>query len=212
MLLLFLNQIAPTCSTYSTGRLIQNKFAKTPLEHHSFYHSFKFSKEEGKTSFLGKLYPQDLEYGPKTGIQLIKYGMVFDPVGPAAFRIEKLELDKVFKSLQNYFSTMPPELRIRVSSSWEALRKTLESLPGRSDNLLKMKMQNFPYSWMIVYQKCQSTFHNLLTLRNVHQNCLEKCIRMTLLMETLTLRRSQKVLTLLCTLEADRIDHGLAVF
>ena len=111
----------PVCSNlfyiFDWKAFIQNKFAKTPLEHHSFYHSFKFSSEEGKTAFRGKLYPQDLEYGPKTGIQLIKDGTVFDPVGPAAFRIEKLELDKVFKSLQNYLSTMPTELRIRVSSS-----------------------------------------------------------------------------------------------
>ena len=138
----------PVCTNlfyiFDWKSFIQNKFAKTPLEHHSFYHSFKMSLEDGRTAFRGKLYPQDTEYGPKTGIQLIKGGTVFDPVGPADFRIEKLELDKVFKSLQNYFNMMPPELRNKVSSSWEALRKTLESLPNRKDNLLKMKIADLP--------------------------------------------------------------------
>jgi hypothetical protein len=123
---------------------IKNNFANTPLEYHSFYHSFKISSEDGQTKFRGKLYPQDTEYGPDTGIQLIKDGTEFEAVGPADFRIEKLELDKVFRSLQNYLSTMPLQQRIQVSASWDALRKTLESLPGRKENLLKMKISELP--------------------------------------------------------------------
>ena len=130
--------------TFDWKLFIMDKFAKTPLEHHSFYHSFEFVSEGGQAKFRAKLYPQDTEYGPETGIQLIKSGTEFEAVGPAAFRIEKLELDKVFRSLHYYFTTMPLSERIKVSSSWEALRKTLESLPGRKDNLLKMKISEFP--------------------------------------------------------------------
>ena len=57
---------------------------------------------------------------------------------------EKLELDKVFRSLNNYLTTLPPAERIRVSSSWEALKQTLESLPARQDDLMKMKISGFP--------------------------------------------------------------------
>ena len=138
----------PECTNlfyvYDWKSFIEKKLAETPLEHHSFFHSFKFSKEAGKAILRAKLYPQDTEYGPKTGIQLLKENIEFDPVGPAEFRIHKLELDKVFLSLQKYLSTMPPRLRIEVSSSWEALRKTLESLPGRKENLLKMKIAELP--------------------------------------------------------------------
>ena len=123
---------------------IQSKFAKAPLEHHSFYHSFKISKEEGKTKFQGKLYPQDQEYGPVSGIQLLKEGVEFSPVGPTVFRIEKLELERVFRSLTGYLPSLPLEERMRVSSSWHALRKTLESLPKQRDNLMKMDIRELP--------------------------------------------------------------------
>ena len=119
---------------------IQTKFARTPLEHHSFYNSFKISKENEQTKFRAKLYPQDAEYAPTDGIQLLKTGIEYSPVGPTEFRIEKCELDKVFRSLEKYYSTLPLKRRIKISSSWEALRKTLDSLPNRKDNLKKMKI------------------------------------------------------------------------
>ena len=130
--------------SFDWKNFILPNLAKAPLEHHSFYHSFKISKEEGKTKFQGKLYPQDLEYGPASGIQLIKDGVKFSPVGPTEFRIEKLEMEKVFRSLDGYLSTLPLEERMRVSSSWHALRKTLESLPGQRDNLMKMDIRELP--------------------------------------------------------------------
>ena len=138
----------PICSNlfyiFDWKKYVQNKFARTPLEYHSFYHSFQFVCEDGKAKFRGKLYPQDAEYVPECGIQLMKEDIDYEAVGPAEFRVEALELDKVFRSLQNYLRTLPIAERIRVSSSWEALRQTLESLPGRQDDLLKMKIAEFP--------------------------------------------------------------------
>ena len=137
-----------TCSNlfyiFDWKNFIQNKFANTPLEYHSFYHSFQLIREDGQVKFRGKLYPQDTEYGPESGIQLMKKDVEFEAVGPTEFRIEKLDLDKVFRSLQTYLSTMPLPQKIRVSASWEALRKTLDALPGMKDNLLKMKIDSFP--------------------------------------------------------------------
>ena len=123
---------------------IMSKFARTPLEHHSFYHSFNFTKEGDHVKFRCKRYPQDNELVPHEGIQLLKENIEFTPVGPTEFRIEKLELDKVFRSLRAYFESMELQQRINVSSSWDALRKTLESLPSRKNNLLKMKIDEFP--------------------------------------------------------------------
>ena len=77
-------------------QFIMNKFAKTPLEHHSFYHSFQFTSEGGQAKFRAKLYPQDTEYGPETGIQLIKSGTEFEAVGPAIlfYSITKHHINK----------------------------------------------------------------------------------------------------------------------
>ena len=139
---------SPVCSNlfyaYDWKSFIKPNLAKSPLEYHSFYHSFKLSKEGGKTRFRCKLYPQDSDYFPPTGIQLMKNDVEFSPVGPMEFMLERLELPKVFRSLQGYLSTFPLRERMRISSSWDALRKTLESLPARSDNLLKMRISEFP--------------------------------------------------------------------
>ena len=86
---------------------------------------------------MGKLYSQDTEYVPEWGINLMKGHLDFEAIGPAEFSEEKLELDKVFRSLQDYLGTMPFSEKIRVSSSWEALRQTLES--RRSRHLIKRK-------------------------------------------------------------------------
>ena len=138
----------PTCTnlfyTFDWKSFIMGKFARTPLEHHSFYHSFAFTKEASKVKFRCKRYPQDQEYIPFNGIQLLIDEFEFSPVGPADFRIEKLELDKVFRSLHSYLATLELKDRIKVSASWDALRKTLDSLPRRKDNLLKMKVAELP--------------------------------------------------------------------
>ena len=138
----------PTCTNlffiYNWKGFIQEKLSETKLENHSFYHSFKFDQEKGKTLFRAKLYPQDREFGPEEGIILLKSGIEFLSVGAADFRIEKLQLPKVFECLQKFFCTLPLTIRMKVTSSWEALRKTLESLPRNSENLPKMRLSELP--------------------------------------------------------------------
>ena len=123
---------------------IADKFSKMTLENHSFYHSFQFCKENGTTKLRAKPYPQDTDFVPSSGLALIKSNISFIPVGPTEFRIDKLELDKVFRTLETYLSTMPLTKRIEVSATWYALRETLESLPTKSDELLKMNLFEFP--------------------------------------------------------------------
>ena len=142
----------PVCTNlfyiHAWKEFIEGKLSKTKLENHSFYHSFKISKEisneKEKTLFRGKLYPQDAVFGPKEGIVLIQDGTEFDSIGAADFRIHKLQLTKVFQSLQKYICTLPLNLKMTVTSSWEALRKTLESLEKNRDNLRKMRISELP--------------------------------------------------------------------
>ena len=51
-----------------------------PLQHHSFFNSFKFSKESGHTRLRYKKLPQSPEYGPVEGIQLFSTRGVVGPV------------------------------------------------------------------------------------------------------------------------------------
>ena len=72
-----------------------------------------------------------------------------EPIPVADFRIESLQLDKLMRSLQSYFNTFPLPARMTVVSSWEALKKALESLPNLRDgmprmNLLSLGKQNAP--------------------------------------------------------------------
>ena len=67
-----------------------------------------------------------------------------DPVGVADFRIDKLELPKVYRDLLKYFKRMPTQVRVQVSSSWDKLRDQLESLPGKQNNLPKMRLETLP--------------------------------------------------------------------
>ena len=78
------------------------------LKNHTMYNSFKWVKEEGIVRFRGKLMPQhtDMSYGPKNGIQILVPDICYEAIKVAEFRIEKLELNKVFLSLQKYFKTL----------------------------------------------------------------------------------------------------------
>ena len=139
---------SPVCKNlfyaFDWKKFVKPNLSNIPLEYHSFYHSFMVSKEGGKTRFRGKLYPQDTDYSPPSGIQLMKDEVEFSPVGPMEFLLDRIELPKVFRSLDGYLSTFPLRERMRISSSWEALRKTLESLPARSENLMKMRIGELP--------------------------------------------------------------------
>ena len=70
---------------------------------HSNYHSFQLLKESEGVKLRCKRYPHDKVYGPPSGIKLVSNSIDFIPVGSADFRIESLQLDKLFRSLEEYF-------------------------------------------------------------------------------------------------------------
>jgi hypothetical protein len=123
---------------------VENHLTDKDLENHSYYHQFQWLKEDGFVKMRAKHLPQDLEWTPQTGIRLVKEGIELEPVCASEFRIQKLDLDHVFRDLLKYFQRLPMSVRVKVESSWDALRDKLEGLPGRRMNLEKMKIQDLP--------------------------------------------------------------------
>ena len=76
---------------------------------------------------------------------MLKKGHPNEPVGPAEFRIEKLQFDRVFRGLGVFLSKLASlEKRMKIQNSWDSLRCKLEGLPRRSENLERMKITCFP--------------------------------------------------------------------
>jgi hypothetical protein len=140
----------PICKSllyiYDWKNFIGPRLADPPLSNHSKYNSFQIEKENGNVKFRGKLLPQlpDSELVPRPGIRLIKENTVFEPVGVAEFRVESIKFDDIFKGLKKHISKIPLENQMSIMTSWENLRKTLESLPNKSVNFKKLKFDDLP--------------------------------------------------------------------
>ena len=130
--------------TYDWQDSIKDCLTEKQLENHSFYNSFRISKSDGKVLLQAKPLPQDSEWGPATGIQILKTGVEFPPVSASEFRVEDLNLGKAMMSLKPYFAKMPEEEAKFVSKSWENLFNKLEGLPRRRCNLGSMKISELP--------------------------------------------------------------------
>ena len=87
---------------------ISDHLADEPLQNHSKFNSFKIIGESGFAKLRGKRLPQHSEqdYVPRAGIRMLKEGHPNEPVGPAEFRIEKLQFDRVFRGLGVFLSKM----------------------------------------------------------------------------------------------------------
>ena len=121
------------------------KHLETPkMRNHSFYNGFKISKEGSVTKLRMKRFPQDLEWLPPTGIQLLKENIKYEPVGSSGFRVESLNLDKILHDLEKYFKRMPTPVRVSVSNSWYRLKEALEGTPRMMHNLPTMKLNDLP--------------------------------------------------------------------
>ena len=76
---------------------------------------------------------------------MLKLDHLNEPVGSAEFRIEKLLFDKIFRGLDVFLSKLSSlEKRMKIKTSWDALRDTLEGLPRRSETFEKMVITDFP--------------------------------------------------------------------
>ena len=121
-----------------------DNLCREELRNHSQYHAFNIKKEKGEARLRGKRYLFDKEWNPAAGIRLLNEGTTFEPVGAAEFRIETLNLKKIFQDLSRYYVTLPLEERMTVQTSWDNVRKKLEDIPFLSDNLKKLDLSHLP--------------------------------------------------------------------
>ena len=127
-------------------KFIESKLADTPLVNHSKYNSFLLDTDRGNVKFRGKLLPQlpDTELYPRSGIRLVKENTTFESVGVADFRVEEIKFDDILKGLNRFSAMLPLEKKMQVMSSWENLRRLLESLPNKKNNFPRLKLEDLP--------------------------------------------------------------------
>ena len=68
----------------------------------------------------------------------------FDPVGSLAFRVDDIKFDQILSGIRKFTSRLALEEQMKIHTSWDNLRHTLESLPGKIDNLKKMNITDLP--------------------------------------------------------------------
>ena len=121
-----------------------DNLSKEELRNHAKYHGFNIRKEKGQARLRGKRYLFETEWNPAPGIRLLNEETTLKPIEVAPFRVDKLNLLKVFQDLQRFYATLPLEERMIVQRSWENLKKKLENLPTQTDRLPKMDVANLP--------------------------------------------------------------------
>jgi hypothetical protein len=135
---------------FGWNKYITPQLSDPPLSNHSKYNSFVISMEDGEAKFRGKKLPQHSELVPRAGIRLLKPNHGYGPVGPADFRVEKIKFDSIQKGINIFLAKLPLEQRMSITTSWDALRSTLEGLPKRSENLPKMILTDFPLQTEVI--------------------------------------------------------------
>ena len=130
--------------TWDWKTYIEAHLASPKLNNHSFYNAFRITKEGSIAKLRLKRLPQDQEWLPPTGIQLIKPNIQYEAVGSSDFRVEHLQLDKILHDLLRYFKRMPTPIRVTVSNSWNRLKEELERTPKMMHNLPPMKITELP--------------------------------------------------------------------
>ena len=115
---------------------------KKTISHHSNYHAFKILREGENVVLRAKQFLFSQNWVPEAGLKLLKdqQDVEVPMAAVAAFRIENLNLKQVFLDLNKFYFTMDLEKRMRVQSSYDRLRKKLESLPAKKDSFLKLRI------------------------------------------------------------------------
>ena len=121
-----------------------DNLCREELRNHASYHAFNLKKEDGSVKLRGKRYLYEEEWVPSTGIRLLREGTQFNAIGPADFRVEKLQLDKVFQHLQRFLATLPLTEKMTVRNSWDRLRDKIEKIPTQKEMLKQMKLLELP--------------------------------------------------------------------
>ena len=127
--------------------------------------------------FRAKKYPQLSEWSPKEGIKLLKEGFECSPVPSSEFRVESLNIDKVFSDLYTkFFPTLDLPARKEAEASWERLRSVLENLPKKRLNLPPLKLTNLPKQNPAVQAKIPEYLEQILNQEDTPDLIGEHCI------------------------------------
>ena len=137
---------------------------KKQIQNHSFYHVFKVEKEGQKTVLQAKQFLFSKTWTPEAGLKLLKDSEECEPIpstGIADFRIDSLNLDRVFLDLRKFFMTMDMERRMSLQDSWDKVRKRLESLPRLKDTFEKMEIRDLSQQDHVASFKVPDHFSHL---------------------------------------------------
>ena len=117
---------------------------KKQIQQHSKYHAFKIEREGSNVVLRAKQFLFSPTWLPESGLKLLRdldeKSIPLAEVSP--FRIESLNLHQVYSDLNKYYLTMELEKRMRVQSSYDRLRKKIESMPALASTFQKLRIND----------------------------------------------------------------------
>ena len=75
---------------------------------------------------------------------MVKEDAIFEPVLAADFRVDDIKFDDILKGLRKFTVKLPLETQMSIMSSWDRLRKSLESLPTQKEVFKKLSLEDLP--------------------------------------------------------------------
>ena len=96
------------------------------------------------SNIRAKKLPQSTLLVPRAGIDLLKDGVVFSPVGAADFRVNEIPFDMIFKTVRLMTAKLPICERNSILEKWDRLRDAMENMERRRKYLPKMDVTAFP--------------------------------------------------------------------
>ena len=114
------------------------------LTNHSKYHSFLWTREDGKVKFRAKRLPQDSSLEPRCGIRLLQDEIEFIPVGSADFRVENIPFARIKKTISIIAAKLTLVDKIKLQESWDRLEESLHSVASRRERLRHMNLLDLP--------------------------------------------------------------------
>ena len=117
---------------------------KKEISNHSNYHAFKIQREGDNVVLRAKQFLFSPVWVPECGLKLLKdqEDVEVPLAGVAPFRIESLNLKQVYMDLNKFYLTMDLQKKMRVQTSYDRLRKKLESLPSKKDSFVKLQIND----------------------------------------------------------------------
>ena len=127
-------------------KFVEPKLTKERLSNHSGYHCFKFSEEDSKVYFRGKVLSTDDKWHPKVGIQLlVKDPKLSDKIEASEFRFEQVKMKTILDDIQTkYLPMLRTKKQQETEASWKALDQTFQKLERERKSLKTLSFSDLP--------------------------------------------------------------------